>query len=104
MNTMILVGSINRRLLLEVLDAEVEILKLDVLEAGTTRDHVPLRRLDRILLGADRIDIEMGELVLGDDIAAIGRDPHPVEASFEIAIAADAGDQPEAHVELRRVK
>ena len=47
----------------------------------------------------------MRELVLRDDIAAIGGKLHPLEALLDNpAVAADAVDEPDAEIELGRVK
>ncbi len=72
----------DRRLLLSVLDAEIEILVV----AGSATS--PARRESTYHFaastgsgaGAERTDIEMGELVLRGDVAAIGGKLQPLES------------------------
>ena len=77
-----LVGAFDRLLLLVSRKAREEDVHLRIAQAGAAGEHVPCAGLHLVRLGADAVQIKLGEAVLGGDVAAFG---------LELALRAENG-------------
>ena len=81
-------------------EAVQEILHLLVDEAGAARNDVPGTGQEGVRVGADAAHVELGQPVLGGNVAALCGGQHPAKSGLEVALAAAAVDQPLAKIEL----
>ncbi len=81
-----------------------EILHLRVDQAGAAGEDVPGGGEDRVRVGADAVQVELGDARLGGDVAGLGDALEDAEATLLVARAAASLDQPGAEVELRGVE
>src|SRR5215213_1471550 len=85
-----IVGALGRRGAIGFIEAADELIEPAVGAAALARQHVPFGRLHRIGLEAAAGGQDARDTILGDDIAALGRDEEPLGADFLVLLHAIA--------------